>query len=154
MKHTVHHHRLAHLGPVLAAAALLGTTGVGVARAEADVGPEHTVQGDDLASTLALGGCGDPVEQAAPAAAAQAPAIDYSNYLDAPERAALRQAQTHTIGDGNDLPGSERRPAHASHTQDHQHSVDGGLDLRDVAELSGSPRASVHGTQDRVATIE
>lgn len=107
-----------------------------------------------LASTFALGGCGDPVEQAAPAAAAQVPAIDYSNYLDASEREALRRAQPPTPGYGNYLPESERRRAHGSHTQDHQHSVDGGLDLPDGTDRSGTPGASDHGTHDRVRTLE
>lgn len=107
-----------------------------------------------LASTLALGGCGDPVEQAAPAAAAQVPAIDYSNYLDAAEREALRRAQSPTLGYGNYLPGPERRRAHGSHTQDHRHTVDGGLDLPGGSDRSGSDRTSGQDTHDRVRTVE
>ena len=107
-----------------------------------------------LASTLALGGCGDPAEQAAPAATAPAPSIDDSNCLDAADRQGLTRAKVPSITNGDYHPGWERRRAHDSRTQDHRHTVDRGLGLPDDTHRSGSFRASDHGTQDRIRIVE
>lgn len=104
-----------------------------------------------LASTLALSGCGDRVEQAAPPAAAPAPAIDYSNYLDAAEREALKRSQAPTRGYGTYLPGSDRGPAPATH--DRRLVLDVRVDVPDSAGGSALSGTSGHGTQDRVRTV-
>lgn len=99
-----------------------------------------------LTSTLALGGCGD---REAPTA----DPIDYTNYLDAPERHALRVAAAPTTG-VTELPDPEGPRTQDPAGYDRHRSPDGGCVFPYDTDGPGAGRTADHRVGEHARTLE